>query len=226
MILSLEEKRHLIRQCSLYGIIDLNYVSANEVADKTRAILEGGIRIIQLRAKNTPKDQVTKHARIMQNICRDAGAIFVLNDYIDIAAELGTDALHIGQDVGFLENIRPCLSPHTIIGRSTHSWIQALVAVTEGADYIGFGPLFPTQTKPNREPIGLNDIATVRSLLPDFPIFCIGGITPDTLPDVLKAGADRIAVVSWLLTHENPTEAARSLISAMPSSSSDKQNEK
>ncbi len=225
MTLSLEEKRRLIRHCSLYGIIDLNYVSANDAAGKTCALLAGGVRVIQLRAKNTPMAQVTNLARALQKICHDRGAIFVLNDYIDLAAELRTDALHIGQDAGLLEDIRPRLPEQTIIGRSTHNWLQALVAVAEGADYIGFGPLFPTQTKPGRKPIGLDDIATVRSMLPDFPVFCIGGINPSTLPRILEAGGDHIVVVSWLLTHADPTAAAHSLISALPITSPDDRNE-
>lgn len=226
MNLSLDEKRRLLRHGSLYGIIDLNYVSADDAADKTRALLGGGIRILQLRAKDTPIAQVADLARTLQTICRESGAVFVLNDYIDLAAELRTDALHIGQDAGLLESIRPRLPEETIIGRSTHSWIQALVAAAEGADYIGFGPLFATQTKPGRTPIGLNDIATVRAMLPDFPVFCIGGINPTTLPRVLEAGAERVVVVSWLLQQTDPTLAARSLISTIHSAAPSGRNEK
>ncbi len=196
----------------LYGIVDLGCVRPEEAEITTSALLRGGIRILQLRAKNVPLDMVETLARRMQTLCREAGAIFVLNDYPEMAARIGADAVHVGQDAGPLADVRAIVGGDMLIGRSTHSPEQALAAVAEGADYIGFGPLFPTGTKPGRPAIGLQDIAAVQAQLGDFPMFCIGGINGDTLPAVLQAGARRVVIVSWLLQQPDCATAARAVI--------------
>lgn len=205
-------KRAELRDCRLYGIVDMGYTQPAEVAAKTAALLAGGVRIIQLRAKGVPLSEVRAYAQEMQSLCRVAGAIFVLNDYPDMAAELGTDAVHVGQDGGPLAAVRATVGPEMLVGRSTHSPEQAFTAAAEGADYIGFGPLFPTGTKPGRAAIGVQDIAAVQQRLGDFPVFCIGGINSNTLPQVLAAGARRVVIVSWLLQQADIAAAARSVI--------------
>lgn len=204
--------KSILSDSRLYGIVDLGYVRPEEVESTTAALLCGGIRILQLRAKGIDPATVEHLARRMQPLCREAGAIFVLNDYPDMAARIGADAVHVGQDAGPLAAVRDIVGPQMLIGRSTHSPEQALSAVAEGADYIGFGPLFPTGTKPGRPSIGLHDIAAVQEKLGDFPMFCIGGINGTTLPSVLQAGARRVVIVSWLLLQPNPAAAARDII--------------
>ncbi len=199
----------------LYGIVDLGYVRPEEVESTTAALLRGGIRILQLRAKGVDPATVEQLAQRMQPLCREAGAVFVLNDYPDMAARIGADAVHVGQDAGPLAAVRNIVGPQMLIGRSTHSPEQALAAVAEGADYIGFGPLFPTGTKPGRPSIGLQDIAAVQEKLGDFPMFCIGGINGTTLPSVLQAGARRVVIVSWLLQQPDPAAAARDIINLL-----------
>jgi thiamine-phosphate pyrophosphorylase len=135
---------------------------------------------------------------------------FIINDYPEIAAQLGADGVHLGQDDGDLAAVKKIVGDETMIGRSTHSLDQARRAAAEGADYLGFGPLFPTGTKPGRPAIGLTDIATVYTEL-RLPIFCIGGINQTTLPSVIGAGARRIVVVSALLQANDIAAATRAL---------------
>ena len=203
--------KHVLQSCRLYGIVDMGYTAPGQVAEKTSALLAGGVRILQLRAKGLPLPQVAELARIMQPLCRAAGAVFVLNDYPELAAELGADAVHVGQDSGPLAQVRAVVGSQMLVGRSTHSPQQALDALAEGADYIGFGPLFPTGTKPGRPAIGLQHIAQVQAQLGDLPMFCIGGINAATLPDVLAAGARRVVIVSWLLQQKDIAAAARAV---------------
>ena len=203
--------KHVLQSCRLYGIVDMGYTAPGQVAEKTSALLEGGVRILQLRAKGLPLPQVAELARVMQPLCRAAGAIFVLNDYPELAASLGADAVHVGQDAGPLAQVRAVVGPQMLVGRSTHSPQQALDALAEGADYIGFGPLFPTGTKPGRPAIGLQHIAQVQAQLGELPMFCIGGINAATLPDVLAAGTQRVVIVSWLLQQKNIAAAARAV---------------
>ncbi len=207
--------KNTLASCRLYGIVDMGYTRPEDIEARTAALLAGGVRIVQLRAKAYGLADIAAFARRMQPLCRKAGAVFVLNDYPELAAELGADAVHVGQDGGALADVRRVVGPHMLLGRSTHSPEQALAAYAEGADYIGFGPLFPTGTKPGRASIGLQDIAAVQRQLGDFPMFCIGGINGDTLPQVLEAGARRVVIVSWLLGQADVAAAARGIIAQL-----------
>ncbi len=207
--------KNTLAACRLYGIVDMGYTKPEEVEAKTAALLAGGVRILQLRAKKYGLAEIADFARRMQPLCREAGAVFVLNDYPELAAELKADAVHVGQDGGPLAEVRRIVGEGVIVGRSTHSPEQALAAYAEGADYIGFGPLFPTGTKPGRPSIGLQDVAAVQAKLGDFPMYCIGGINGDTLPQVLAAGARRVVIVSWLLGQADIAAAARGVIAQL-----------
>ena len=204
--------KNILASCRLYGIVDMGYTKPDQVEARTHALIDGGVRIIQLRAKGVELAQVKAWAVAMQSICRDRGAIFVLNDYPEMAAEIGADAVHVGQDGGSLAEVRRVVGEGVIVGRSTHSLEQAMQARQEGADYIGFGPLFPTGTKPGRKSIGLADIAAAQEAAGDMPLFCIGGINETTLPAVLQAGARRVVIVSWLLQQEDIAATAQAVI--------------
>ncbi len=204
--------KNILSSCRLYGIVDMGYTKPDQVEARTHALIDGGVRIIQLRAKGVELAQVKAWAVAMQAICRDRGAIFVLNDYPEMAAEIGADAVHVGQDGGSLAEVRRVVGEGVIVGRSTHSLEQAMQAMQEGADYIGFGPLFPTGTKPGRKSIGLADITAAQDAAGDMPLFCIGGINETTLPAVLQAGAGRVVIVSWLLQQEDIAATAQSVI--------------
>lgn len=204
--------KKILENCRLYGIVDMGYTEPEQVEARTHALIDGGVRIIQLRAKGKELSQVKAWAVAMQAICRDRGAIFVLNDYPDMAAEIGADAVHVGQDGGSLADVRRIVGDGVLVGRSTHSLEQAKQAKAEGADYIGFGPLFPTGTKPGRASIGLADIAAAQEAAGEMPMFCIGGINGTTLPEVLKAGAKRVVIVSWLLQQADIAQTAQGVI--------------
>ena len=204
--------KNLLASCRLYGIVDMGYTEPEQVAARTHALIDGGVSIIQLRAKGKELPLVKAWAVEMQAICRERGAIFVLNDYPEMAAEIGADAVHVGQDGGSLAEVRRIVGAGVLVGRSTHSLEQAQQAKREGADYIGFGPLFPTGTKPGRPSIGLQDIAAAQEYAGDMPMFCIGGINGTTLPEVLQAGAKRVVIVSWLLQQADIAQTAKSVI--------------
>ncbi len=209
--------RKELAECRLYGIVDTGYVPGEKLADCARELCAGGIRVLQLRAKGVVTERLLPLAEGVQRVCRDTGTVFVLNDDPVAAAELGTDAVHVGQDAGPLADVRRIVGDTMIIGRSTHSLQQALEARDEGADYIGFGPVFPTPTKPERPAVGLEDISTVqREVGKDIPVFCIGGITGETLPSVLAAGARRVVIVSYLLRSPSRAELTRKIMERIP----------
>lgn len=201
---------------SLYGILDLGYVTEENAEVTTNALLAGGADILQLRAKGKDLATIERVARRLLPLCRAAGVPFILNDHPALAAALDCDGVHIGQDDGSLAEARNIVGLGKLIGRSTHSLDQARAALSEGFDYIGFGPLFPTPTKAGRPAIGLHEIATMeRDVGQKIPAFCIGGITPETLPQVLAAGARRVVVVSALLQAPDIQSATQAIKSAM-----------
>ncbi len=192
----------------LYAILDLGYVSEGNAVETTRHLLGGGADLLQLRAKGREETVIRRVAEALIPLCRAAGVPFILNDFPALAAELGADGVHIGQDDGPLADARAMMGPGKLIGRSTHSLDQARAAFSEGFDYIGFGPLFPTPTKAGRPAIGLQDIAAMeREVGRNIPAFCIGGIKQENLPAVLAAGARRVVIVSELLTAADIREA-------------------
>lgn len=193
----------------LYAIVDLGYVSPEAIAGTAEQLCVGGADVIQLRAKGFDPDAILTMARLVAPACREHGVPFIVNDYPEIAAAAGADGVHIGQGDGNVDEARERAGGCRIVGRSTHSLQQAVAAGAEGADYIGFGPLHATATKPGRPPIGLDDIAEAHRLL-SIPIYCIGGITLRNLADVTAAGAKNVVIVSDLLqTEDIPSYVAR-----------------
>ena len=204
----------------LYCILDLGYVAAADAEPVTAALLAGGAGVLQLRAKNRALDLIEAVARRVLPLCRAAGVPFILNDHPALAAALGADGVHLGQDDADLTSARDLTGSAMCIGRSTHSLAQARAALAQGFDYIGFGPLFATPTKAGRPAIGLDDIAAMeRDVGAHIPAFCIGGIHPANLPQVLAAGARRIVMVSALLQAADIQAATRSVAATLAASS-------
>ncbi len=182
----------------LYGIVDLGYVAAADAVAAAGELIAGGVDIIQLRAKGAPLDLVSGLARAIHASTAAAGVPLIINDHPQLLREVPAEGVHVGQDDMTVAGARAAAGRPCIVGKSTHSLAQAGSAAAEGADYIGFGPLFATPTKPGRPAVGLADIASVHAVV-DIPVFCIGGIKLDNLPEVLVAGARRVVIVSaWL----------------------------
>jgi thiamine-phosphate pyrophosphorylase len=202
----------------LYAIVDLGYVKPENALAAANALLAGGADVLQLRAKGHAKQDIEDLARLILPLCREAGVPFIVNDHPAIAAAIGADGVHIGQDDGSLAGVRAIVGDKMIVGRSTHSPEQAKAALAEGFDYIGFGPLFPTPTKLGRPGIGIENIAAVQADIgSQIPVFCIGGIKRENLPEVLSAGARNAVIVSDLLTAPDIAAAVKGVKSALSS---------
>jgi thiamine-phosphate pyrophosphorylase len=164
--------------------------------------------------------QLTDLAEKLHALTSHAGVPLIINDHPETVRDVGAEGLHLGQDDCSIAAAREMVGRECWIGKSTHSLAQAIAAEAEGADYIGFGPLFATPTKPDYEPIGIEDICRVHELL-RIPIFCIGGIKLSNLPRVLAAGAKRVVIVSGLLQSADiaaATRAAKKLLGENPKS--------
>lgn len=197
----------MLEGAKLYGILDLGSVVPADVGAMTSKLLAAGVDVLQLRAKGAAEAMVVEIGREMAPLCRQARVPFILNDYPHLVAAVDADGVHIGQDDGPIGAARRLAGEGKIVGRSTHSVAQARAAWAEGADYIGFGPLFATPTKPDYVPIGLADIAEVQGGSP-VPVFCIGGIKRENLATIVAAGARRVVIVTGLLHADDPSAYA------------------
>ena len=199
-----------LSSCRLYGILDLGYATSSDAPRVMEQMLAGGVDLVQLRAKGHPLDEIARLAGQLQPMATAAGVPFILNDHPQLAAELGLDGVHVGQDDLSVAEARRLLRPGRIVGKSTHSVAQAVASLAEAPDYIGFGPLFATPTKPDYQPIGVEEIRRVHELV-SLPIFCIGGIKCENLGAVLASGASRVVIVSGILQAADITEYCRAV---------------
>jgi thiamine-phosphate pyrophosphorylase len=197
-----------LSDCRLYGILDLGYVGVADLEHAATAMIDGDVDLIQLRAKEQSVEEIVDLAAKLHAITSAVGIPLVVNDHAEVAAKVPVEGVHLGQDDDSLAHARKKAGRHVLIGKSTHSLEQAVAAEREGADYIGFGPIFATPTKPDYQPIGLTGIKRVHHEV-TVPIFCIGGIKIDNLGQVMAAGAKRVAIVSGLLKAPDIAKYAR-----------------
>jgi thiamine-phosphate pyrophosphorylase len=193
---------------SLYVILDRTASGGRDLEPLLEAVIAGGCRMVQLREKTWPSGRLLPLARRLRERCRRADVTFVVNDRVDLAVAVAADGVHLGQDDLPPVAARPLLRTGMILGRSTHSAEQARAAVEEGADYVAVGSMFPTATKPDFELVGPDLVRAVRPLV-RIPLVGIGGITPDNAAQVIRAGADGVAVISAVGEAADPEAATR-----------------
>lgn len=198
-----------LSDCFLYGILDLGYAEKTGFRELAESMIAGGVDLIQLRGKDVSISELTELADELHQITAAASVPLMVNDHAEIARNVPVEGVHVGQDDASVEEVRSLVNRPVLVGKSTHSLEQAVAARDEGADYIGFGPLYATPTKPDYIPVGLDLIKQVHQQV-TLPIFCIGGIKLHNLPNVLAAGAKRVVIVSGLLQAQDVGGYARS----------------
>jgi thiamine-phosphate pyrophosphorylase len=202
------DKLRRLSECQLYGILDLSYVDNSDAVPAAEGMIEGGVDLIQLRGKERSIEELVDLAAALHELTVRSSTPLIVNDHVEIAIRVPVEGVHVGQDDDAVAAVRRRVDREILIGKSTHSIDQALAAQREGADYLGFGPIFATPTKPDYQAIGLKEIEGVhRDVV--LPIFCIGGIKIDNLKQVIAAGARRVAIVSGLLQAPDIAEYAR-----------------
>jgi thiamine-phosphate pyrophosphorylase len=200
----------------LYAIIDLGYASAENAPAILEKLVAGGIDIVQLRGKNRSLDELCVLAEQLLQLTKPAKIPLIANDHAKMAQCVEVQGVHVGQDDDSIKKVRAQIKRPIVVGKSTHSIEQAVTAEREGADYIGFGPIFSTPTKPDYRPIGLAYIREVHERV-SIPIFCIGGIKSENLAQVIDAGAKRVVIVSGLLQANDIAGYARACKSSLRS---------
>jgi len=183
--------------------------------------IAGGVDVVQLRDKHLGDADLVRRATVVQRVCRGEGVPFVLNDRPDLAATMGADGVHVGQDDVSPGAARDLVGPDAIVGLSTHASVELAAAVGDPAgvspapvDYLSAGPVVPTPTKPGRPGTGTGYLAEAVARSP-WPVWVTGGVDPDRVADLVTAGARHFVVVRWLVGADDPEGAAQALRSAI-----------
>ena len=181
----------------------------------TRFAIAGGADTIQYRQKSGATREMIEIARNMKRLCSEAGVTFIVNDRLDVAIAAEADGVHLGQDDFPIPMARELLGKARIIGGSAATLDEARKCLSEGADYVGFGPVYPTSSKDDAGPVsGIDILKQVVEIIP-LPIIAIGGVGAENIPDVMRAGARGIAVISAVCCQDDPEEATRTLYQAL-----------
>ena len=199
----------------LYAIVDTAQTGGRPLVSVIDAMLAGGVSVLQLRMKDRPADEFLRLALTARERTTRAGCLFIVNDRVDIALAARADGVHLGQDDLPLEAARPLVG-EMLIGISTHSLEQAEAAERGGADYIGFGPMFPTRTKETG--YGSRGVAMLESVRRrvGIPIVAIGGITADNVARTWNSGADAAAMISYLTQSDDITARVKEILDLKP----------
>lgn len=198
------------RLSGLYLILDSQALVGRSEVEVASQAIRGGAKVIQLRDKQHTKAELLETAQRLKKVCAEKEALFIINDYLDIALASGADGLHLGQKDLPLPEARRLLPIDKLIGCSATTLSQAVRAQSEGADYIGVGAIYPTPSKENFRLVGLDTLRRVRGKI-SLPLIAIGGIDQSNVEPVMKAGADGVAVISAVLGAEDIEGATRKL---------------
>jgi thiamine-phosphate pyrophosphorylase len=199
----------------LYPILDADLLGGRACGAAVADLARGGARIVQLRAKGASDRVLFALAREAQSAARAAGVLFVVNDRPDVALMVGADGVHLGQDDLPPTEARRLLGPDAVIGWSTHSLEQLERAAAEPVDYLAFGPVFPTVTKRDPDPVVGPDLLRAARALTARPLVAIGGIDASRAALAIAAGADGVAVISALADARDLEQAARAFVARM-----------
>jgi thiamine-phosphate pyrophosphorylase len=210
------DKQKLLSSVQLYVIADRKICKEKDIEKAVAEAIDGGAQMIQFRNKESSDDDFLKIASSLRNLCRDKSIPLIINDRVMIAKKIEADGVHVGEEDLSVTEARKILGSNKIIGRTTRNIEQAKSAQDEGADYIGLGPVFYTDSKEIGMPIGVEVVGKVTTVL-KIPVFAIGGINLNNLNQLLEAGGKRIAVISSVFLSKDIKSSAEVLLKKLES---------
>jgi len=200
-----------LKNIGLYFITDSRLTKKN-IFEDIKAAIKGGVRIIQYREKNLPKEKITEEAKKLKELCKENNVLFLINDFVDIAIEVDADGVHLGLDDIPYEKARALLGNEKIIGLTAHNKEEAIEFQNLGADYLGISPVFTTTTKPDAgKAMGIENLKEIISSV-KIPCIAIGGIDENNAEEVAKTNVDGIAIISAIVTKDDVEETTKNII--------------
>jgi len=196
---------------SLYLVTDSGLLGDKDLAKTVEQAIQGGVTVVQVREKNLSSLEFYQVALAIKGVTEKYGVPLIVNDRADIALAVDAAGLHIGQEDLPVVVARKLLGPNKIIGVSAATLEEALLAQDQGADYLGIGAVFPTNTKDDADSVSLADLAAIKNKV-KIPIVAIGGIHGNNIQAVMNTGVDGVAVVSAIIAAADPKAAARKLL--------------
>jgi len=196
---------------SLYLVTDSGLLGDKDLAKTVEQAIQGGVTVVQVREKNLSSLEFYQVALAIKGVTEKYGVPLIVNDRADIALAVDAAGLHIGQEDLPVVVARKLLGPNKIIGVSAATLEEALLAQDQGADYLGIGAVFPTNTKDDADSVSLADLAAIKNKV-KIPIVAIGGIHGNNIQAVMNTGVDGVAVVSAIIAAVDPKAAARKLL--------------
>lgn len=200
-------REHLL----LYAVTDRSWLRGRTLPDMVREAIAGGVTFVQLREKHSSHDEKRALALELMPICREAGVPFVIDDDVALAAEVGADGVHVGQEDMACAEARRILGPSAIVGVSAQTVEEALAAQEAGADYLGVGALHPTATKPDAVDVTYAELRRICEAV-SIPVVGIGGVDASTAHELAGTGVAGGAVVSAIFAADDPESSARELV--------------
>lgn len=199
---------------SVYFILDPSLCPSERIEDIVQRALDGGVRLLQLRNKKDPKSKIAEQARLLQPIARKFDVPLLINDHVDVAIDVNADGVHLGQGDLNPEKAREMLGSEKIIGLTAFTEEHMHKIASETVDYVGTGPFFETKTDKGKPVMGEVRFAEVIAHAP-CRVVGIGGITPENAHEVIKAGADGVAMMRAVCEADDPKAAAQAFVSAV-----------
>ncbi len=200
----------------LYVILDIPTLhrAKRDAADIMREVYPLGVRVFQLRHKSVSSGELYREAVHLVDVARELGALLIVNDDLSVALASDADGVHLGEEDLPVSAARRIAPEGFIIGASASSIASAIQAERDGADYIGYGALFPTETKRDAKAGKLDELVEIVNEV-DIPVFAIGGIDEDNVEEVVKAGCGRVCVASGIILAKSPSRAVKNIIGAL-----------
>ena len=205
----------------LYVILDPQFLQGKDMVDTAISVLTGGAKILQIRDKLGDKGDILESAKRIRDICENYDSLLIINDHVDLAVASNAHGVHLGQHDLPIEEARNILLPWQLIGTSNATVNEAAGSISRGADYIAVGAIFPTTTKGNTRPAGLDTLTRVKELASvddgfissSVPVVAIGGINESNVSQVIDAGADAVCVISAVIGAPDAGLAAGRIVS-------------
>jgi thiamine-phosphate pyrophosphorylase len=201
---------------NIYLITDRNQTGSLRLIDVVEDALKGGVRGVQLREKDLSSRELYELAYDLRKLTAKYSARLIINDRVDIALAVEADGVHLGLNSMPIHRVRKLIGNNKLIGISCHNQVNAIMAQENGADFITFGPVYYTPSKANYgKPVGVDKLEIVSHLL-DIPVFALGGIKQENIPEVIAAGATGISLVSAIIASDDPKNEAEEMMLMLP----------